>query len=255
MSQYEILACKYAGPLTSSGAFLLWMKDWDRQYDRYYYFWVIRGEDIVVLVDAGVPPRLARAKHVPNYTNPVDVLYRIGIQAADVKNVILTHIHWDHSSGIELYPNATFYVQKKEFDFWLNDPVAKKPPFAHVSDDVSNDLLAARYRSGQVKLLEGDQEILPGIKTILAPGHTPALQAVAVDTEKGIAVLGSDCAHVARSYKEEWPSCLITDLVGWMKSFDKLKQVAASVDLIFPGHDTLMLTSYPKIAEDVTRLV
>jgi hypothetical protein len=50
------------------------------------------------------------------------------------------------------------------------------------------------------------------------------------------------------------PSSLITDLIGWMESYDKVRAKASSVDLCFPGHDAGMLLNYPKVAEDVTRL-
>lgn len=101
----------------------------------------------------------------------------------------------------------------------------------------------------------GDQKILPGIELLLTPGHTIALQSVAVNTAKGTAILASDCAHIARSFKEYIPSCLIVDLVGWMGSYDKLRAKATSIDLMFPGHDVMMLQNFPKVAEDVTRLV
>ena len=87
---------------------------------------------------------------------------------------------------------------------------------------------------------------MPGIEVIYAPGHTPALQAVAVKTKKGIAILGSDCAHLFRNYKEDWPSCFIVDLVAWMKSYDKLRKKVTSINLLFPGHDPIMLENYQK---------
>jgi glyoxylase-like metal-dependent hydrolase (beta-lactamase superfamily II) len=71
---------------------------------------------------------------------------------------------------------------------------------------------------------------------------------------KGPAVVGSDCAHVFRGYREDNPSVFIMDMPAWIQSFDKVKSKAA-IDLIFPGHDVLMHQGYPKVAEDVTRLV
>ena len=82
-----------------------------------------------------------------------------------------------------------------------------------------------------------------------------ALQSVAVNTLKGTAIIGSDCAHVFRNYREDWPSALIVDLVGWMRTYDKLRERASSPDLLFPGHDRLMLKNYPAVVKDITRLV
>ena len=255
MPQYEIYAIKYAGPFTSSGAFLMWLRDWEKIEERNYYIWCIRGPDETVIVDAGVDPELAKDKKLTGYSSPAGVLSRIGVEADEVRHLILTHMHWDHASGVKLFRNATVYVQDREYRFWLNDPIARRPPFRHVSDKASTEYLASLEGTDHLCLVKGDQEILPGITCMLAPGHTVGLQAVAVSTAKGTAILGSDCAHVFRNYQEDWPSSLIVDLVEWMRTYDRIRERATSVDLIFPGHDVLMASGYPQVAEDITRLV
>lgn len=255
MMHYEIYAVKYAGPFTSSGAFLMWLRDWEKIEERNYYIWCIRGPQGAVIVDAGVCPELAGEKELAGYTSPAGVLSRIGVDADEVRHLILTHMHWDHASGVRLFRNATFYVQDREYRFWLNDPIARRPAFRHVSDEASTEYLASLEGTDRLCLVKGDQEILPGITCMLAPGHTVGLQAVAVSTAKGTAVLGSDCAHIFRNYQEDWPSSLIVDLVEWMRTYDKIRERATSVDLIFPGHDVLMASGYPQVAKDITRLV
>jgi glyoxylase-like metal-dependent hydrolase (beta-lactamase superfamily II) len=254
MGEYEIFALKYVGPLTGSGALHMWYKEWDKIVERNYYFWCVKGEGETVVVDTGVSPDLAREKDLAGYVSPPDLLSRIGVRAEEVRHVILTHLHWDHTSGVTLFPNAAFYVQREEYRFWLKDPIAARPPFRYVSDEASGAYLASLEGTGRLKLIRGDQEIFPGIECLLARGHTVGLQAVAVNTAKGTAVLGSDCAHVFRNYREDWPSALITDLVALMKTYDKLKGKASSPDLIFPGHDPIMTSDYPTVARDVTRL-
>jgi glyoxylase-like metal-dependent hydrolase (beta-lactamase superfamily II) len=215
----------------------------------------VRGEKKTVIVDAGIPPELAREKQLAGYVNPVEVLSRIGVKAEEVRHLILTHIHWDHSSGVGLFPNAAFYVQEDEFNFAIKDPIARRPAFAATADPKSKAYIASLEGTKRLILVGGDREILPGIECLLAPGHTVALQAVAVKTRKGTAIVGSDCAHTFQNYREDWPSCLIVDLIGWMKSYDKLRKKASSPDLLFPGHDPLMSSNYPEVAKDVTRLV
>jgi glyoxylase-like metal-dependent hydrolase (beta-lactamase superfamily II) len=255
MPNYEIYALKYAGPFTSSGAFLMWRKDWEKQVQRNYYFWCVGGEKETVIVDAGIPPELAREKNLNGYVSPTEVLLRIGVKAEEVRHLVLTHIHWDHSSGVGLFPNATVYVQEDEFNFAIRNPIANRPVFAATADPNSKAYIASLEGTKRLVLVKGDREILAGIECLLAPGHTVALQAVSVKTAKGTAIIGSDCAHTFRNYQEDWPSCLIVDLVGWMKSYDKLRKKASSPDLLFPGHDPLMTSSYPEVAKDVTRLV
>jgi glyoxylase-like metal-dependent hydrolase (beta-lactamase superfamily II) len=252
---YEIYAVKYAGPLISSVAMVLWNTDWEKRMERNYYIWVVKGKDEILIVDCGVSPSLAQEMGLQGYVNPVHVLKGIGIEASQVQKVVITHIHFDHANGIELFPKATFYVQEKEFNFWIKDPVAKKPPFLILSAPDRNANLANLEGTERLVLIKGDQAILPGIELLLAPGHTLGLQAVAVNTAKGTAVVGSDCAHISRNYEEEIPSTFITDMVAWMKTYDKLKLKVSSINLLFPGHDLKMSTHYPKVAEGITRLV
>jgi glyoxylase-like metal-dependent hydrolase (beta-lactamase superfamily II) len=256
---YEIYALKYAGPFTSKLAMVYWNEGWNEDIERNYYIWVIKGKGENIIVDTGTAVTTAEKKKLKGYINPVEVLARIGVNGSNVSKVIVTHIHFDHVGGIEMFPkafpNAAYYVQKKEFDFWTKHPVAKRRPFLAVSDEQANKTFAALKGTNKLKLITGDQKIMPGIELLLAPGHTVGLQAVAVNTAKGTSIVASDCAHIARSFKEDNPSCLITDMVAWMESYDKLRAKASSIDLIFPGHDVMMLQNYPKVAEDVTRLV
>ncbi|MGE5253207.1 MAG: MBL fold metallo-hydrolase, partial [Planctomycetaceae bacterium] len=142
MSEYQVYALKYAGPLTSSGAFIMWRRDWEKQVRRNYYLWCVRGERETVVVDAGVPPDLARGRNLDGYVSPVEVLSRIGVKAEEVRHLVLTHIHWDHSSGVFLFPNATVYVQEKEFNFAVKDPIANRPVFAATADQKSKAYIA-----------------------------------------------------------------------------------------------------------------
>lgn len=255
MNPYKIYALKFAGPFTSSGAFVMWLRDWEKTIRRHYYIWLVKGNEASIVVDAGVSPGLAREKKLAGYVSPAEALSRISVNAEDVRHIILTHLHWDHASGLSLFPNATLYVQRKEYQFWIEDPIAKRPPFRHVSDEETLKILKSLEGTNRLKLLKGDQAILPGVTCLLAPGHTVGLQAVAVHTVKGTAVLGSDCAHVFENYREDWPSALIVDMVAWMKTYEKLRKRVSSPDLLFPGHDARMLNNYPKVAKDITRLV
>ncbi len=256
---YEIYALKYAGPMPGKLALLLWMEGWDTDADRNYYVWAIKGKDEIMVVDTGSGLSLANQRKLKGFVDPVDMLAAIGANKTNVKKVFISHFHWDHLGGIErfsqAFPEAVFYVQKKEFDFWIKNPIAKRAPFLKVSDEESKKALGALDGSPRLRQLSGDTQIMPGIEILLVPGHTSGLQAVAVNTPKGTAIVASDCAHVHESFVQDIPSCLITDMIVWMESYDKLRAKASSIDLIFPGHDVKMLNDFPKVAEGITRLV
>jgi len=256
-SKYEIYACKVAGPLKSSGALVMWNKDWDKTVNRNYYLWCLKSMDNeeTIIVDTGVAPSLAEKLKLPVYVNPTEILARINVNTNKVQRVILSHLHWDHDSGVSLFPNATFYIQEAEYLFWVKNPLASRPPFQPYSDEAANRYLKSLEGTSRLSLLKGDQQILPGIECLLTPGHSVANQSIAVQTRKGTAILGSDCAHFFKNYQNDWPSMFIIDLVAWMKSFDKLRSKVSSMELLFPGHDPIMAENYPKVVEGVTRLV
>jgi glyoxylase-like metal-dependent hydrolase (beta-lactamase superfamily II) len=251
---YEIYALKYAGPFTRPASMMVWFQDMDKTVQTDYFIFVIRGGGETVVVDCGVRPDLAAERQLAGYVNPAAVLERIDIDAGKVKHLVVTHIHFDHVSGIRLFPKADIYVQEKEFRFWMKDPIAKRAPFLQVSDLGANRYLKKLEGSKRLKLIAGDKKILPGVELVLAPGHTPGMQAVVVNTAKGKAVVGSDVAHFFISYRNDIPSAIITDMRAWMKSYDKLRAKASAIELMFPGHDPAMLENYPKVAEDIVRL-
>jgi glyoxylase-like metal-dependent hydrolase (beta-lactamase superfamily II) len=258
--EYEIYALKYAGPFPRKLAMVLWNEGWDQDIEVNYYIWAIKGKNgETIVVDAGCGTTLAAQRKLRNYVNPVEVLTRIGGDATNVTKVILTHMHFDHMGGMEMFPQAfpkaTFYVQKKEYDFWVKHPYAKRPPFSRLADPVAIRATAELEGTDRLVLVCGDQKIMPGIEVLFAPGHTIGLQTVPVNTAQGTAIVASDCVHYHRAFLENNTSILITDLIAWIESYDKLRAKASSVDLVFPGHDMAMATHYPKVAEDVTRLV
>lgn len=253
--QYEIYALKYAGPILRPAAFMTFFQNVDQFVQIGYFIFAIRSGDQTLLVDCGTSPKAAEARKIPNYVSPAEVLRRIGVQPSQIQHIICSHIHFDHIGGIDLFPQATFYVQEKEFRFWMKNPIAQKGPFLHLTDLSANRKLAKLKGTKRLKIIRGDRTILPGIRLLLAPGHTPGLQATLVHTVKGKALVGSDLAHMSLSYQIKIPSALITDLVAWMKSYDRVLPKASSPDLMFSGHDLSMLDHYPKVAEDVVRLV
>ena len=257
--EYEIYACKYAGPLVKKLAMALWNSGWDEDSPINFYVWAIRepsGETI--LVDSGCSPAQAAARKIPGYVNPVELLARLGVNGSNVSKIVITHMHYDHVGNVENYiqafPKAKLYLQKREFDFAVKNPLAQRKPISVLFDSPICKFVGGLEGSDRLAIVDGDGNLAPGIDFFLAPGHTLGLQVVRVNTAKGPAVVGSDCAHLFRGYRDDNPSCFITDMPAWMESFDKVKS-KAPLDLIFPGHDVLMQTNYPSVAEDVMRLV
>ena len=257
---YEIFACKYGGPLKQNSlARPVWNTGWDEESRISYFVWAIKAKNgEFIVADTGASPAQGKSRRIPGYVNPVDLLASIGATADTVSKVVVTHMHYDHVGNIEgclqAFPKAKFYVQKREFDFCVNNPIARHKKLASNFDSLASEVVRKTAGTERLKIVDGDINIAPGVDLLLTPGHTLGLQSVLVNTAMGPAIVGSDCAHLFRGYQEDAASYFIMDMVAMFQSFEKVKSKAA-IDMIFPGHDELMYESYPKVAERVTQLV
>jgi len=131
------------------------------------YVWYLEGSDPLTIIDAG-----AQSEHFTNpefpmspYRSLEEGLRTYGLQPHDVKQVIVTHLHSDHIALAHKYPNAVFIVQQKELEF------AKNP---HIF--LAVDYNSALFDGLNYLLLDGDQEVMPGVRVLLTPGHSPGGQ-------------------------------------------------------------------------------
>lgn len=111
-----------------------------------------------------------------------------GIRGEDITDVIITHLHPDHVGGVYSddnvlqYPNARFYIQEEEWNFWHTSKSDQQIPlFKYFVQKNITPL------SGQnLNLIKGDfQEIIPGITTVQLPGHTPGQIGLIINQGQG----------------------------------------------------------------------
>jgi glyoxylase-like metal-dependent hydrolase (beta-lactamase superfamily II) len=261
---YEVYALAYLVGAKAKLASALYRQGWNQDTTLNYYIWaaINKKNDEVTLIDSGCAAETGQAYRKANepgsaYTHPKVLVERLGVKPEQVTRVVLTHMHPDHVNGMldlpTLYTNAQFYVQKRELMFWSADPMAQKPPFKMLLNKPGVDAVAALAKTPRLTILDGDQFVGPEMEVLLCPGHTPGLQVVVLPTAKGPTIVASDLGHIFRTFKEDLPSHIITDMRAWMDSLDKVRP-RAPLENIFPGHDALMATNYPKVAQDITRL-
>jgi glyoxylase-like metal-dependent hydrolase (beta-lactamase superfamily II) len=130
---------------------------------------LIETKDHRVLVDMGAGKLAPRTgKLLPN-------MLLAGYDPGSIDTVVITHAHPDHIGGMldeagkPNYPNANYYISKDEWDFWFSENVLTKAPEMFVTIARQN-LEPIRER---VLMVEKEQELVPGICALLAPGHTP----------------------------------------------------------------------------------
>lgn len=155
--------------------------------------WPVHGFVIMhprgaVLVDTGVggPDKLLTDWRVVNRTAS-QALGDHGLVPGDIAFVVNTHLHFDHCGQNAVFKHAPFYVQRAELDRARVESRALIDWF---------DFAGARF-----ELLDGDAEVLPGVRVLATPGHTRGHQSVVVDGD-GEEVLIGDAAYTPTIYRD-----------------------------------------------------
>ena len=201
--------------------------------------YLIEGKDTCILVDTG-PPKPEDAQHMTHIrvfeaTCLDEELRRMGRDVKEVQAVILTHIHWDHSYNLEMFPDIPIYVQKRELHYAVSPlPCDRR----HYGYNPQNGQPAWFTGFHQMRVLDGDAPIQQGITAVLSPGHTPGMQGVLVETKEGRYCIGSDTFPLFENYEKAIPSGIHVDLNEWFATYERTKTLC---DFILPGHDIRVL--------------
>ena len=171
-------------------------------------------------------------------------LKTVGVEAATVEDVIVTHLHYDHVGGFEQFPQARYHLQEKEMQFATGPHMCSATmnfPFdaEHVCAMVRNVF------EGRVAFHDGARELAPGLSVHYVGGHTMGLQVVRVRTRRGFVVLASDASHFYENMEAGAPFPIVYNVGDMIRAFDTLRDLAESPAHIIPGHDPLVLERYP----------
>ena len=244
---YEILAVKYAEMLNRTRRENFIGADDHAAIDPLDYFvWVVRNTQRTIVVDTGFDKAEADKRNRTVMRTPAAALAMIGIDAAAISDVVITHLHYDHAGTMGAFPKARFHLQAAEMQFatgpCMCQPYLRAPFTAeHVCEMVRN------VYSGRVMFSEGDAEIAPGITVHKIGGHSRGLQALRVMTESGPVVLASDAAHFYETFEMEKPFVIVADMEDMLKGYGTLKRLAGDPKRVIPGHDPLVLKRYPPL--------
>src|ERR1700751_2887852 len=184
--QYEIYAIRYATIPDFPVAELVAGADPVRKIDIAMTIWLVRGNTRNVLVDSGFyHERFFKDWDVKDFTRPSDTLSRVGLKPEDITDVIISHMHWDHADGMDLFPNAKIWIQKDEYTYYTG--AAWQPGGKSGGIDQDDVLTLVKLNmTHRVNLVDGDnREIMDGIKVYTGGRHTFASQYVGVRGTSG----------------------------------------------------------------------
>src|SRR6201987_1604089 len=244
--QYEIYAIRYATIPDFPVAELVAGADPVRKIDIAMTIWLVRGNTRNVLVDSGFyHERFFKDWDVKDFTRPSDTLSRVGLKPEDITDVIISHMHWDHADGMDLFPNARIWIQKDELEYYAGEAWQSKTTHGGIDKDDVLTLVKLNTEGG-VGLVQGDnQEILPGVTCYTGGKHTYQSEYVGVATAAGTVVLASDNMYLYENLEKHSPIGATLDPASNLRAQDRMKQIAARPDLIIPGHDPAVFTKFP----------
>jgi len=219
-----------------------------------YFVWAIRGGDgRTVVVDTGFDEAAARARRRTLLRCPTEGLAALGIEREAVRDVIITHLHYDHAGNLGLFPNATFHIQDAEIAYATGRHMCHQA-LNHAFDVEDVVDLVRRVYAGRVRFHDGDAEIAPGVSVHRIGGHTAGLQAVRVSTARGFVVLASDASHYYANMERANPFPIVFNVGEMIEGYRILRRLADGADHIVPGHDPQVMRRYPRVAADAAAL-
>jgi glyoxylase-like metal-dependent hydrolase (beta-lactamase superfamily II) len=253
--QYEVFAVQYATIPDFRVSQLVAGAERERKLDIAMMVWLVRGNGHTILVDSGFyRERFFRQWKVANFVKPSDAVARAGVKPEEVTDVIVTHMHWDHADGMDLFPKARMWIQKDELEYYAGSAWQARNTHGGIDPD---DILAAvkLNTQGRVGLVNGDaQEILPGISCYTGGKHTYASQFVTVATSAGTVVLASDNMYLYENLEKHVPIAATLDADSNLRAQDRMKQLASDPRLIIPGHDPAVMKKFAEVAPGVVKI-
>ncbi len=219
-----------------------------------YFVWLIRGEGREIVVDTGFSAAMAAKRGREHLRCPTDGLKLLGTDSKSVKDVVITHLHYDHVGNFELFPAATLHLQELEMRY------ATGPYMCHecfrsafeVEDVVG---MVRRVYENRVRFHTGDAELYPGVSVHLIGGHTMGLQVVRVATRRGWVVLASDASHFYANMEQVRPFPIVWSVADMVEGYRKLRSLADSPGHVIPGHDPLVLEKYAPPRKELQGIV
>jgi glyoxylase-like metal-dependent hydrolase (beta-lactamase superfamily II) len=210
-------------------------------------FWLIRGEGRIILLDTGFHrPGWTERYKVTNYLRPDEAVRQAGVDPAQVQDIILSHLHWDHADGVDLFPSGAIWIQREEYAYYSGAAWQKGGQHGGIEPEDIVYLLR-RNIAGKVRLIDGDdREILPGIRVYVGARHTFSSQYVRVDGDPPW-VLASDNCYLYRNLETHAPIPTFEpgDRDGNLQALDRMVRLAGAPERVVPGHDPEVFKRFP----------
>jgi glyoxylase-like metal-dependent hydrolase (beta-lactamase superfamily II) len=254
---YEIYAVRFGGFHAFPTSELVQGADTARRQELAFIVLVLKdGHGRNVLFDAGFyRPQFVEKWKPFDYVQPSAAIAKVGLKPEDVTDVVISHVHWDHLDGADLFPKARVWIQRDEFEHYVDSAGL---PRDRGIDTVDAAMLASLKRAGRLKLIDGDnKQFIPGITAYTGGRHTYASEYLGVKSKAGIVILASDNVYLYENLDKHVPihaTFTPADSTSNLQAQERMEHLAANSGLIIPGHDPQIFVRFPKPGDGVARI-
>jgi glyoxylase-like metal-dependent hydrolase (beta-lactamase superfamily II) len=244
---YSIQAIRFADSPGDSVADMVIGASKAERIDTIYALWLIRGNGRNILFDSGFHrDRWFKLWTIKDYLGPDEAVRLAGVKPEEVTDVVISHAHWDHMGGIDLFPKATIWIQKEEFRYYTSEAWQPGGQHGGIDPDDVQELVKLNIE-GRLKMVDGDNvEIFPGIRAYTGGRHTYASQYLRVEGNPPY-VLASDNVYLYRNLAEHAAGATFAngDHAANVAAQSRMIELAGSADRVVPGHDAIQFQKFP----------
>jgi glyoxylase-like metal-dependent hydrolase (beta-lactamase superfamily II) len=255
--KFDVYAVRFATIANFPVSSLISGADRSRRLDIAMTVWVLKGVNgRVALVDSGFHrDQYFTAFAVKDFVLPSEAIAPLGIKPEEVTDIFLSHMHWDHAGGIDLFPAARVWVQQDEFEYYTGEAWQSRNTHGGIdADDVLE--MVKRNTMGRVTLVRGEDETsISGIGFHVGGKHTWQSQFVSVQTRAGsTVVLASDNVYLYENLDTHKPIAQTLNADSNLRTQDRMRSLASALKLVVPGHDPAVFDRFPHISDRIVKI-
>jgi glyoxylase-like metal-dependent hydrolase (beta-lactamase superfamily II) len=251
---YRVTVVK-VGQSEVRGPEVYWMSDWDRWYTLFFYIVVIQGNGRTLLINTGPPADLTRLNDLwrqslgergvlvrETHEETPTALKTVGVSPEAVDYVLLTPLQAYATANIPLFTRARICVSRRG---WIEDVHAPSSGFAHgdrdlcIPDEALRCLLFDRREA--LRLLEDEDELVPGVRAFWVGAHHRSSMAYIIDTDRGRVAVTDAVFHYG-NIESMRPLGINENLDEVFAAYTRLKKEA---DVVIPLYDPDVLSRFP----------
>jgi len=211
--------------------------------------WLIRGGGHTILFDSGFHrDKFLKEFPVKDYLRPDEAVKTAGVQPDEVTDIVISHAHWDHMGGLDLFPKAQVWIQKEEYRYYTDEAWQPGGDHGGIDPEDAKELVQLNTE-GRIHLVDGDNvEIFPGIRAYTGSRHTYASQYLRVDGNPPY-VLASDNVYLYLNLTTHLASDTFSDAdhAANIAQQARMIELAGSPDRVVPGHDNIQFQKFPTV--------